>query len=503
MTEWVKPELNDEFAKAVAAIRKRAEIQTDWGKLLETYAHTDLARRAMTRDSQLGLGRRGTGKTHMFRVLQEKLASKGEVIHYIDCRMLGSGLIGLSEKPELTATKFFRSLLNDIGTRLFDMAAHMEMPPAGLQQRALDTIYGLSMQMEPSQPDDNIRSTFNYRQITESLRAILAELRVDHLFIIIDEWAQIPISVQPYVAEYLKRAIMTIPEVCIKLLAVNYQCQFSKQSNEGIVGIQRGADITDTLDFDSYLIYDENPDLVTGFFSEVLYNHLGAELHWDLRVTREEKAKRIVDIFTQQNSFTELVRAAEGNCRDFLCIFTGAFWEGYRKQGSAKAISIPHIHKAASSWFDNEKYTNIRDEAVPNETLIFIINNIIKGYRSRTFMVEASKAQSSVLTRLLNERVLHKLSIFYSHKDRPGERYELFNVDYGAYVRFKGTVNEPSRGVFHGTVNEPSQGAFPFMADVPKLPKEEKRFMVPLDDRRSIRRIVFDPDALKVTTWSD
>ncbi len=70
MTEWIKPELNDEFMRAVTAIQKRAEKQLNWDKLLDTYASTDLAYRARTTDSQLVLGRRGTGKTHMFRVLQ-------------------------------------------------------------------------------------------------------------------------------------------------------------------------------------------------------------------------------------------------------------------------------------------------------------------------------------------------------------------------------------------------------------------------------------------------
>ena len=491
MVEWKKPELNHEFAKAVTTIHKRAEKQLDWDKLLDTYAHTDLDYRASTRDSQLVLGRRGTGKTHVFRVLQETLGVKGEVTLYIDCRTLGSGLFISTEKPEQTTTKYFRSLLNEIGTYMLDMAIRMEMPPVSLQEKVLNTLHGLAMQMEPSLTEDNTKSTFNYRQITESLRTIISDLRVGRFFIIMDEWAQIPTSVQPYVAEYIKRAIMTIPEMCIKLLAVSYQCQLSKQSDEGIIGIQPGADIPDMMDFDSYLIYDENPNLVTDFFSEVLYNHLGAELGWDLKVTREEKARRVADIFTQQNSFIELVRAAEGNCRDFLCIFSKAFWEGYRRQvEGAKAIGIPHIREAASSWFDNAKYANIRDDVVLNKTLTFIINRIIKGYKSRTFMVEASKAQSPVLTRLLNERVLHKLSGFYSHKDRPGERYELFNVDYGAYARFKGTVNEPY------------QSTFPFMSDVPKLPKDEQRFMVPLDDKRSIRRIVFDPDALKINDES-
>ena len=486
MAEWKKPELNDEFAQAVAAIRRRAKKQTDWDKLLDTYVLTDLAYRASTHDSQLVLGRRGTGKTHMFLALQEQKRRKGETTHYIDCRTLGSGIVGSSEKAEQTAAKYFRSLLNDIGTYMLDMAMRMEMPADGLQTRVDNAIYGLTTQMEPSQTEDNIKPTFNYRQITESLRAIIDDLSISHLFIIIDEWAQIPIQVQPYVAEYIKRAIMTIPEVCIKLLALNYQCHLSKQSNEGIIGIQRGADIPDVLDFDSYFIYDENPNLVTNFFSEVLYNHLGAELLWELKVSREDKAKRIADIFTQQNSFIELVRAAEGNCRDFLCIFCNAFW-GFRQKEDAKAISILHIRKAASDWYDSEKYVNIRGETAQENILTFIMNNIIKGYKSRTFMVESSKAQSLVLTRLLNERILHKLSGFYSHKDLPGERYELFNVDYGAYVRFKGTVNEPYQMVL------------PFITDVPKLPTEEQRFMVPLDDKRSIRRIVFDPDTLKVT----
>lgn len=340
MSEWTRPSLDDGFARAVTTIQKRAENQLDWDKIIDTYAHTDLAYRASARDSQLVLGRRGTGKTHMFRVLEEELGSRGEVTFFIDCRNLGSGIIGADEKPEQIAMKYFRTLLNEIGTRMLDKAMHMENPPKDAQKTVINTLIGLVNQMEPSLEKVQIKSTFNYRQINESLRRVINELNIGHLFLILDEWVQIPISVQPYIAEYIKRAVMTIPEICIKLLAVSYQCHLSKQSDEGIIGIQRGADIPDVIDFDAYLIYDENPNLVTEFFAEVLYNHLGAELNWDLSVVRKEKVKRIVDIFSQENSFIELVRAAEGNCRDFLCIFSRAFWEGYRQQTSAKAISI-------------------------------------------------------------------------------------------------------------------------------------------------------------------
>ena len=265
----------------------------------------------------------------------------------------------------------------------------------------------------------------------------------------------------------------------------------SQQTDLGVLGIQRGADIPDVIDFDTYFIYEENRELVTKFFAQVLYNHVGAELGWDLNIANDEKLPRVLDLFTQQHAFTELVRAAEGNCRDFLCIFSKSFFEGYKQHGGANAISIPHVRSAAASWFDNEKYANVRDERGHHDTLTFIINKIITGYKSRTFMVKAGKASSSVLTRLLNERVLHKLSGFYSHQDRAGERYKLFCVDYGAYVKFKDTKNEPYQIVM------------PLTSELASLNNNERRYMVPLDDKRSIRRIVFDPDMLKVNTEED
>jgi hypothetical protein len=74
----------------------------------------------------------------------------------------------------------------------------------------------------------------------------------------------------------------------------------------------------------------------------------------------------------------------------------------------------------------------------------------------------------------------------YSHQDRPGIRYDLFTVDYGAFVRFRGTVNQVREEVFW-------QGE---MQDA--LTEDERRLMVPIDDRRSIRRITFDPDSMTV-----
>ena len=50
------------------------------------------------------------------------------------------------------------------------------------------------------------------------------------------------------------------------------------------------------------------------FFSQVLYNHLAAELDWPLDMSVSEKELAVHALFTQRPALAELVRAAEGNC---------------------------------------------------------------------------------------------------------------------------------------------------------------------------------------------
>lgn len=280
---------------------------------------------------------------------------------------------------------------------------------------------------------------------------------------------------------------MSVPAVCLKLLAVNYQCQFATRRGDDLVGLERGADVPDVVDLDRYLVYDEKRDFVTTFFGQLLFNHLGVSLGWDLTLPPAEKRQKIeASLFTQSRAFDELVRSAEGNCRDFLCIFSRAYFDEFRPSERSRSISIPNVVAAATSWYDAEKATNILAEKEAQTTLTYLVNHVLQGYKSRTFLVESAKTENPKLIRLLNERVVHRLNGTYSHQDRPGIRYDLFTVDYGAFARFRSTVNEVSEQVFW-TESDQSQ-----------LAEEERRQMVPVDDKRSIRRITFDPDKMEV-----
>lgn len=181
------------------------------------------------------------------------------------------------------------------------------------------------------------------------------------------------------------------------------------------------------------------------------------------------------------------MRAAEGNPRDFLCIFAKSYFDEYRQASGSKSISIPNVTRAAVSWYDETKAKNIVNETEAMETLNHLMNKVLKRYKARTFMVEVTKAEHPRLVRLLNERILHRLSGTYSHPDKPGARHDLFAIDYGAFVRFRETGNWIQEAAFWDEENSS------------QLSDEAKSLLVPIDDRRSIRRITFDPDTLEAS----
>jgi len=476
------------FRRAVAAIQLRAEKQTEWDKLEQVFVRSDLLDRVESPDSQLVLGRRGTGKTHLLRVFAKDALSHGESALYIDLTQLGSGYSGLDIAPRVVAQKYFIAFLNQLGSELLELVASMELAEISRQDEVFGTLtHGFTPIPEPQR--DGHSATFDYRTIAASIEGVLSKVGVKRLYIILDEWALVPFEAQPYLGEYLKRAVLSVPQISAKILAVNYQCQFAKRVGSDLIGLERGADIPNVIDMDRYLVFDEKRDYVPMFFGQVLYNHVGVALSWEMELSAAEKLTHVQRLFTHAKAFEELVRAAEGNCRDFLCIFTRAFFDEFRQSTESKSISIPNVVKAAISWFDQEKAANVYAEEAARETLAFLMERVLKGYKARTFLVESTKAEHPRLVRLLNERVLHRLSGTYHHPDRPGIRHDLFTVDYGAFVRLRGTINEIREEVFWE------------MDDPDRLTPSDRNLMVPVDDKRSIRRITFDPDTVSVTGY--
>ncbi len=76
---------------AVSRIVQRSERQEDAHKILDTYVDVGLLTQLLNNNNQIFYGRRGTGKTHVMKVLGSKFSDEARnSICYIDGRTLGS-----------------------------------------------------------------------------------------------------------------------------------------------------------------------------------------------------------------------------------------------------------------------------------------------------------------------------------------------------------------------------------------------------------------------------
>jgi Cdc6-like AAA superfamily ATPase len=91
LREWRKAMVRDQkIMRAVSRVLQRSERQEDMQKLLGTFVDVGVLPQLDNQNHQIFYGRRGTGKTHVFKVLDAQLREdENNVVVYIDARTLG------------------------------------------------------------------------------------------------------------------------------------------------------------------------------------------------------------------------------------------------------------------------------------------------------------------------------------------------------------------------------------------------------------------------------
>ena len=84
---------------------------------------------------------------------------------------------------------------------------------------------------------------------------------------------------------------------------------------------------------------------------------------------------------------------------------------------------------------------------------------------------------------LFDLRLIHLISRGYSDKENPGQRYNIYALDYGTYVDLKRTKSEPDDFQLEPASTEGE--------DLNEEQREER--IVPFADKRSIRRVILHP----------
>jgi hypothetical protein len=132
------------------------------------------------------------------------------------------------------------------------------------------------------------------------------------LMIVLDEWSTIPLELQPYLADLIRRAVFPVPGITVKIAAIEQRSNFKIGSHADYAGIEVGADASADVDLDDYMVFDNNAERAVDFFQELLFKHYSSEA--GPRPEFHTSNDLIQAAFTQRNAFEDFVRAAEGAC---------------------------------------------------------------------------------------------------------------------------------------------------------------------------------------------
>lgn len=521
-----QPELmiqDTEMTRAVAAIPQRSERQQDPEKLVVAFVDVGILSQIDNNNNQILYGRRGTGKTHVLRVLGSKLSASGRpnIVAYIDARTLGSTAQFSDETVPMSTrcTSLFRDFLGEIHNALLDFVVTL---PTDVADSALENLSELgrlvtepfltvsldkaadketlqasssrgasaSVQANAAQASLNASVSAQRSAISEKttefsvrnedklifpavsarLKTILTQCRAQ-LYILVDEWSSLPNAVQPFLAEFFKRSFLPLPQITVKIASLEHRSTFRSESKIGQIGFELGADISAGIDIDDYYVFDRNPERITEAFGDMLVGHIRNELPPDALSTKfgisngKELASKL---FTERVVFQELVRASEGVARDLINIFTMAFFLAHRK--GREKVERGFVLEAARQWFEQDKAGNLDSQL--QAVLRRITDEVIGKRRARSFLLLRELGDHPVVQRLVDLRVLHLVRRGYADKDKPGVRYNIYSLDYGTYVDLMNTSKRPDLGFEVAAENGHGED-----------------FVVPFDDKRSIRRI--------------
>lgn len=509
-----------EIQNALIGFETRAE-KVSAEKLTETFVDAEpLFALLSSKNHQVMFGRRGTGKTHALRYLADHVTRNGEVAVYVDLRTVGSNgsiYADASVPLDQRATALVTDVMIAIHDALLDVANEqrqfVENPVAASQgfdsfEDVIGTVrvVGATKVEETSEAKNSHKQDGSFaasiadmpkitakygesaekstrverRQTVEgqavyylqfgavqnALGGLIDALGIGRLWLLLDEWSEIPISLQPYLADLIRRTILPLPKVYVKIAAIEHRSNFALARSHGeYVGIELGADAGADLNLDDFMVFDNDSTRAVDFFKNLIFKHFlsSGEL---LGIKTADQLIQVA--FKQSPVFEEFVRASEGVPRDAIYLISQVARAAY-----GDTISMNNVRTGARQWYARDKSSVLKANSELADLLSAIIDDVIGHRRARAFLFK-SDARDERIDRLFDNRLLHILKKSVSDRDNPGVRYDVYKLDYGCYVDLINTSKAPVALL------------------VGEEDHQEVLFEVPPDDYRSIRRAILE-----------
>lgn len=509
--------MSTEINTAILKLKKRAEKYSP-EQLVNTFVDVgSLFTILMNTDHQILYGRRGTGKTHVLTYLCSQLKENKNCPVYIDLRLIGStgGLysdrsVPFSERATRLLIDVFTAVhdqilefaientdenihIGNVGPLLDELASaisEIEISGEITKEKSIESNnensnkLSLSLSLKPGLEYKNEnRSGFktgerllnvgveNHRIHFPSIKGIMGKIlniiKPYELWIVLDKWAEIPIDLQPFLGDLLRRCLFPIYGITVKIGAIEHRSNFKIQKGVSeYIGIETGADMT-SVNLDEFMVFDNNEYLSIDFFKSLLFKHVNSLLPKESQLQFADEL--INKTFTQINVFEEFVRASEGVPRDAINILIQA-----ATKASFANISMKNIRDAARIWYNRDKEKSVSSSQAAIKLLRWIIDEVIGQRNARAFLLRTD-TENELIDYLYDSRVIHIIKQSVSSQETPGIRYNAYSIDYGCYVDLINTSRSP-QGLFEATMED----------------GEDTFVSVPHNDYRAIRRAVLN-----------
>lgn len=512
--------------QAILRLPKRAESSAR-PKLIQTFVDVGPLFSLLSGiDHQILYGRRGTGKTHVLNYLADSKEKEGDAVVVTDLRNIGSsaGLYADATVPlPERATRLLVDALLSIHSSLYefflDRAEELDLSQSGpaldrladaitevkvvgnvetskttsrSSSQSSDARFELDIAANPSAKlgaSNNVSENqygnettsrggkeqlyVNFGATSSAFREIISCLNGKQLWVLLDEWSSIPIELQPYLADLIRRSLFPAHGITVKIAAIEHRSNFMIYKDSGdYTGIETGADASADVNLDDFMVFDNDSHRSQVFFQELLAQHIiAAAKDIGLEAEIPNKTKELIgQSFTEKRAVEEFVRACEGVPRDGINIISLA-----AQKAIDSAISVNDIRAAANNWYQRDKEKAVSSNTIARDLLHWIIDQVIGQRKARAFLLQTGE-ESEIVEALYDSRVLHVLKRGISSHDQPGVRYDVYKLDYGCYVNLLSTSKAP-------------QGLLPLEDN-----SSDEFIDVPPDDYRSIRRAILKLD---------
>lgn len=239
--------------KAVTGIKQRSERHGQLDVVSKTFVDAGILLEVANTNHQVIFGRRGTGKTHLLRMLQAEKIGSDSFSCFVDCRTVGSTNQSTEQDGSIKSHSFsiFRDILSEIHESLLNRIVNLSPDNSDFLLAELDTFLtefskpheiiksvtvtdsskegqstdssagagaaiagriGFDLSRRGNQ-NSEVSDSFTYSvefdekalflSISKQLNKLVEALN-GPMLILLDEWSSIPIDVQPYLAEFIK-----------------------------------------------------------------------------------------------------------------------------------------------------------------------------------------------------------------------------------------------------------------------------------------------------------